>query len=94
MKNWDPAYYDTHCILQYNTAMKMLEEFSFEPNNIVLDIGSGSGKVTNKIAQLVPDGHVTGIDISEKMVDFSRGKYQAKNLDFTHCDVLDMRYEN
>lgn len=94
MKNWDPAYYDAHCILQYNTAMKMLEEFSFEPNNIVLDIGSGSGKITNQIAQLVPDGHVTGVDISEKMVDFSRGKYQACNLDFTHCDILDMRYEN
>lgn len=94
MKNWDPAYYDTHCILQYNTAIKMLENFAFTKNDTVLDIGSGSGKITHQIAKLVPHGHATGLDISKEMVDFSKNKYQASNLNFIQCDVFDMQFDN
>ena len=94
MKNWDPAYYDTYCILQYKTAMEMLTNFTFNQHDIVLDIGSGSGKITHQIAKLIPHGHATGLDISRNMVDFSRKKYQANNLNFEHCDILDMHYNN
>lgn len=48
-------------------AVKGLE---LKPDAVVADIGSGSGYYTFRIAPLVPDGMVIGVDIQPKMVRF------------------------
>jgi len=39
---------------------------------VVLDVGCGGGKTVNRLAQLVPNGKVFGIDYSADMVKFSK----------------------
>ena len=38
------------------------------PADRVLEIGCGAGRAVELIAQRVPDGHVTGVDLSRQMV--------------------------
>ena len=93
-KIWNPEEYDTQCVLQYNTAMEMLNEFLLEGNETVLDVGCGTGKITAEIAKRTPKGLVLGLDVNKKMVDFAKEKYTKNNLFFVNNDVLSMKYQN
>ena len=42
-----------------------------KPDSVILDVGSGPGSITIDLAQLVPQGHVTGFEISPDMVQDS-----------------------
>lgn len=57
------------------------------PNSNVLDIGCGSGLFTTMFAKTA--GHVTGVDISPRMVCYTQDYAQnqgAKNTSFRTCD--------
>lgn len=94
MKRWDADYYDKNSFMQYQTAMAMLSNLSLKGNETILDVGSGSGKISFEIAKKVPNGEVMGIDLSEQMTQFASAHYKASNLCFEKCDVVDMTYEN
>jgi SAM-dependent methyltransferase len=46
----------------------------------VLDVGTGTGAVALRVAPLVPDGEVIGVDISPKMLDIARQRASAAKL--------------
>jgi trans-aconitate methyltransferase len=71
MKEWNADYYDKNSIMQYSTAMILINEIQLNGDENVLDIGSGSGKITYEFAKRLPHGHITGIDISKEMVSFA-----------------------
>ncbi len=49
---------------------KAVKGLELKPDAVVADIGSGSGYYTFRIASLVPEGMVIGVDIQQQMVDF------------------------
>jgi len=54
--------------------------------DVVVDLGCGSGEFTAKLATLVPDGRVIGIDQSRSMVDAAQ-RWPAPNLQFLQAPV-------
>jgi arsenite methyltransferase len=61
----------------------VLPLMELKPNDRVLDVGCGSGWLCRRIARLVPEGSVVGIDIAPEMVRRARaasGEYA--NLNF------------
>lgn len=94
VKKWEPFYYDENCILQYRTATAMLQNISLTGKETILDVGSGSGKITYHISQLTFKGKVVGLDISSAMVEFAKTNYKAQNLTFLQKDILEMKYQN
>ncbi|MDO8424101.1 MAG: class I SAM-dependent methyltransferase [bacterium] len=56
------------------------------PGEKVLDIGSGRGFLSFKMAEV--GAHVTGIELSKKNIDISKGFYKNPNLTFIHGDAL------
>ncbi|MCM2386925.1 class I SAM-dependent methyltransferase [Streptomyces albipurpureus] len=56
----------------------------------ILDIGCGPGTITADLAALVPQGHVTGVDISAEIVDQAREFAKRRELtqvDFAVADI-------
>lgn len=94
MKNWDAEYYDKNSFMQYKIASMMLDTLQLEGSEIILDVGSGSGKISYEIAKKVPKGRVIGLDASDSMVLFSRENYKADNLFFKKEDVVNMTHQN
>jgi ubiquinone/menaquinone biosynthesis C-methylase UbiE len=86
-KAWDPEKYDEQSVLQYRTAMQMLETFPFTGDEHVLDVGSGSGKISDTLAQRVLNGRVVGADRNHDMIEFAQRKYKKSNLSFVETDV-------
>jgi arsenite methyltransferase len=53
-------------------TLPVLEKMHLAPADNVLDIGCGSGWLSRRIAKLVPQGHVVGMDISDEMIGVAR----------------------
>jgi ubiquinone/menaquinone biosynthesis C-methylase UbiE len=63
------------------------------PGERVLDIACGTGLVTLQAAKTVgPTGHVMGVDLSEKMVNYAR--HQARESGLVHVTFERMDAEN
>jgi trans-aconitate 2-methyltransferase len=93
---WNPEDYRKYSSAQENFAQDIISGLELRGNEHLLDIGCGDGKVTAKLAKLVPQGQVLGIDSSKEMIDFSRKNFPESvysNLDFEHLSVLDMKFE-
>src|SRR6201989_2616837 len=68
-----------------------MEMYPPEPGGRVLDIGCGFGDTTQQLAARVgPDGHATGVDVSEPFVEASIAEAREagiENVDFFATDV-------
>jgi trans-aconitate 2-methyltransferase len=71
-RDWDPATYDRISDPQFGWALEQLERLPLRGDEVVLDAGCGSGRVTAVLADRVPRGRVYGVDSSEAMVEHAR----------------------
>ncbi|MGR3973580.1 MAG: methyltransferase domain-containing protein [Candidatus Rhabdochlamydia sp.] len=92
---WNAENYKNHSLIQKEAAMHLLEKISLNGFENILDVGSGDGKITAMIAKLVPDGFVTGLDISVNMIEFAQHSFPNniyKNLTFLLQDAQEFDF--
>lgn len=61
----------------------------------VLEIGSGPGALSAHLAEILRDGHVTGVDLSDRMVGLASGRSRAvglPNVSFEKGDAMSLRF--
>jgi SAM-dependent methyltransferase len=74
-----------------NSAAYLLPHLAADAK--VLDVGCGPGTITAGLADRVPQGHVTGIDAAEEIVEQAREAAGGRaNLDFAAGDVYALDY--
>ena len=66
-RDWDAATYDRVSDLQLGWALEQLERLPLDGDEVVLDAGCGSGRVTAELADRVPRGRVYGVDVAPSM---------------------------
>lgn len=68
----------------------------FRPGDRVIDIGCGGGVTSLEIARLVGDGYVTGLDLSQTLVDTANRRLAdaaLDNVDFVCADAATAEQE-
>ncbi|MEV6840744.1 class I SAM-dependent methyltransferase [Streptomyces sp. NPDC051133] len=68
---------------------------SLKPHMRILDIGCGPGTITADLAELVPDGRVTGVDHAPGILEQARATAAGRglaNVDFAVADVHALDY--
>lgn len=78
--------YFYHSELQRQWAFELLGKQRLNGSESVLDFGCGDGKITAEMALLLPQGTVTGTDVSPAMIRFARSRFPPSayaNLQFT-----------
>ncbi len=74
----------------------LIERLAARPGEKVLDLGTGPGEPAMSVArQVAPGGHVTGVDLSERMVEIARTVAKARgltNVDFQAMDCADLSF--
>ncbi|GAH04894.1 unnamed protein product [marine sediment metagenome] len=81
--------------LQTQWAWEALSKYRFKGHEKILDFGSGTGKLSALMSFMVPEGEVTGIDISDDMVFYSKKMFPKEhyhNLKFLLSPDID--FEN
>ncbi len=86
---WDPEDYSRNSSAQTAWAAGLLPLLSLSGDEAILDLGSGDGRVTAVLAELVPDGSVVGLDASPSMTAHARRYYSTRlpNLEFVLGDM-------
>lgn len=82
--------YDQHAILQKEMADKLVEMVMVKKPVLSLDIGCGTGYLTNQIAQKLKPKKIIGCDIAPNMVKFAKQNYP--NIDFIEADAENLPF--
>ncbi|MGC3981878.1 MAG: methyltransferase domain-containing protein [Steroidobacteraceae bacterium] len=95
MYQWNAADYAKHSQGQERWARELLAGVSLSPNEQVLDVGCGDGRITAGIAMQVPQGRVLGTDLSVNMVAHAQQEFaQLPNLSFQQADAAALPYRD
>jgi trans-aconitate 2-methyltransferase len=73
-REWDAASYDRMSDPQLAMARDVIDRLDLRGDERVLDVGCGSGRVTEELLARVPNGTVVGVDGSQAMVDQARDR--------------------
>jgi trans-aconitate 2-methyltransferase len=71
-RDWDAASYDRVSDPQFAWALEQLERLPLTEDEVVLDAGCGSGRVTAELAARVAHGRVYAVDAAPSMVEHAR----------------------
>ncbi|MBN1780843.1 methyltransferase domain-containing protein [bacterium] len=92
--SWNAEDYADNSSAQKKWASELMAKLHLEGHEAVLDIGCGDGRIAYEIAGRLPDGSVTGIDLSESMIALASRNFQRDNLQFIVMDATDIRLES
>jgi trans-aconitate 2-methyltransferase len=68
-REWDAETYDAISDPQFEWGTEVLERLELRGDEVAVDAGCGSGRVTAELAARVPDGRVIAVDGSAAMVE-------------------------
>jgi trans-aconitate 2-methyltransferase len=87
---WDARTYDRVSEPQQSWASDVLERLrDIPPDATILDVGCGTGRVTERLLELVPRGRVLAIDASGDMVELAAARLRGRARAWRQ-DVLDL----
>jgi trans-aconitate 2-methyltransferase len=87
---WDARTYDSSSEPQQAWASEVLARIEgIAPDARALDVGCGTGRVTEALLELVPRGRVLALDASADMVELARGRL-GDRAEVWCQDVLDL----
>ena len=91
--HWNAEDYSTNSSIQYRYAIRLLNQYSFESHEHILDIGCGDGKITALMAESIPHGQILGIDSSPAMITYAK-KFEKslKNISFHQQDATQLNF--
>ncbi len=73
-RDWDARTYDRVADPMTRWGAAVLERLPLEGTERVLDAGCGSGRVTEQLAERLPDGSVVALDGSPAMIEATRAR--------------------
>ncbi|MDZ8050784.1 MAG: class I SAM-dependent methyltransferase [Aulosira sp. ZfuVER01] len=82
--NWDTNLYEDKHAFVWQYGEDLLQLLNPKPGELILDLGCGTGQLTEKIAQT--GAEVMGIDSAATMIEKAR-----QNYPHIRCDVADAR---
>jgi arsenite methyltransferase len=75
-------------------TLPVLEKMRLAPTDNVLDVGCGAGWLLRRLAKLVPEGRVIGMDISDEMIRHARrASVDFDNLMFVAGEVAQIPWQ-
>jgi trans-aconitate 2-methyltransferase len=88
-REWDAATYDEVSDPQFEWGMEVLERLELRGDEVAVDAGCGSGRVTAELLERLPDGRVIAVDGSAAMVEQARGRL-GDRADYLVSDLLEL----
>ncbi len=90
--DWDAETYDRVSDPQFNWGMEVLERLELNGDETVLDAGAGSGRVTAKLLERLPDGRLIALDGSPSMIDKARENL-GERIEYVVMDLAELELD-
>jgi len=90
--DWDAETYDRVSDPHEEWGREVLARLELSGDEVVLDAGCGTGRVTRLIAERVPDGRVIGIDLDRSRIELARDQLAdlGDRVEFREGDLLEL----
>jgi trans-aconitate 2-methyltransferase len=89
-RDWDAGTYDRVSGPQVEWARGVIDRLDLRGDEVVLDAGCGSGRVTEQLLERLPRGTVIGVDGSESMIAEAEQRLDPARTTLIHSDLLDL----
>jgi trans-aconitate 2-methyltransferase len=89
-REWNAPTYHRVSNPQFTWGQAVLDRLALRGNERVLDVGCGTGRLTELLAERLPHGHAIGIDQSANMLTTARTAMRASvrgRVAFLHADA-------
>ncbi|MGE5634479.1 MAG: class I SAM-dependent methyltransferase [Deltaproteobacteria bacterium] len=92
--DWDATTYDRISDAQESWGHKIIELRKWKGNEIVLDAGCGSGRLTKILSIKVPQGKVIAVDSDLSMIRLAKENLaKISNIQFIKIDISEIELE-
>ncbi|HKH65335.1 MAG TPA: methyltransferase domain-containing protein [Solirubrobacterales bacterium] len=88
-REWDAETYDAVSDPQFEWGMEVLERLELRGEEVAVDAGCGSGRVTAELADRLPQGRVIAVDGSEAMVEKAKERL-GDRADYLVSDLVEL----
>jgi trans-aconitate 2-methyltransferase len=92
VREWDGTSYDRISGTMEALGREVLERLELRGDEVVLDAGCGSGRITEALIERLPRGRVIGIDESASMVQAARERL-GPDVELRVMDLLELELE-
>src|ERR1700709_2170516 len=87
-REWDAATYQRVSTPHQGWGAEILDRVALRGDETVLDLGCGTGRVTEQLLERLPRGHVIGVDGSAAMVAEAQRRLGSERATFVQSDLL------
>ena len=91
-REWDAETYDEVSDPQFEWGTEVLERLELNGDESAIDAGCGSGKVTEKLLDRLPDGKLLAVDGSEAMIAKARERL-GDRATYLVADLAELRID-
>ncbi len=91
--DWDAATYDRISDMQFEWGRSFLERVELRGDEVALDAGCGTGRITRLLAERLPRGRVMAADASPSMIERARENL-GPEVTLIVSDLLELELEH
>lgn len=91
-REWDAETYDAVSDPQFEWGMEVLDRLELRGDEVAVDAGCGSGRVTAELLDRLPGGRVIAVDGSETMVAKARERL-GERVDCLVSDLVELELD-
>jgi trans-aconitate 2-methyltransferase len=95
-REWNSTAYHRLSAPQVSWGRKVLSRLHLRGDEIVLDAGCGTGRLTAELLEALPKGYVVGIDVSQNMLHSAREHLSSQfgaRVSLVACDFLHLPFK-
>ncbi|HEX2392887.1 MAG TPA: methyltransferase domain-containing protein [Solirubrobacterales bacterium] len=89
-REWDAATYDEVSDPQFEWGMEVLERLELRGDEVAVDAGCGSGRVTAELARRLPAGRLIAVDGSTAMIEKARERLGDRVAEYVVTDLAEL----
>lgn len=91
-REWDAETYDAVSDPQFEWGMEVLDRLELRGDEVAVDAGCGSGRVTAELLARLPNGRVVAVDGSEAMVEKAKERL-GDRAGYLVADLVELELE-
>ncbi len=91
-REWDADTYDAISDPQFEWGTEVLDRLELRGDESAIDAGCGSGKVTEKLLERLPDGRLLAVDGSEAMIAKAKERL-GERADYLVTDLSELEVD-
>jgi len=85
--------YDQYAVVQKFMGDHLINQVKHLKVTRILEVGSGTGYVTQKLIKTFPKAEITAVDIAEGMIKVAKARVNNDQVNFLCGDIEDLQFE-